>query len=125
MIEAVKNHNPQTIIIDEIATASDAQAVRNLVQRGVQVIATAHSCNFVDFFQNREFKHVSGMVQGDDGGHRTLPERVQDPAFQVSFHGLQCQYVMVTTVYTALSMCVSLLFARYAIWEESLELTVE
>ena len=85
MVEALKNHNPQTIIIDEIATASDAQAVRNLVQRGVQVIATAHSCHFVDFFQNPEFKHVSGMVQGDDGGHRTLPERVQDPAFQVSF----------------------------------------
>ncbi|XP_072026049.1 uncharacterized protein [Amphiura filiformis] len=68
MMEAVQNHTPQTIIIDEIATAPEAQAVRKLVQRGVQVITTAHSCNFVDFYRNPEFKHVTGMVQDAAGG---------------------------------------------------------
>ena len=42
MIEAVENHMPEVIVIDEIGTEMDANAARTIAERGVQLIATAH-----------------------------------------------------------------------------------
>ena len=42
MIEAVENHMPEVIIIDEIGTEAEALAARTIAQRGVQLVATAH-----------------------------------------------------------------------------------
>ena len=42
MIEAVENHMPETIIIDEMGTEQEAAAARTIAERGVQLIATAH-----------------------------------------------------------------------------------
>ena len=42
MIEAVENHNPEVIVIDEIGRELEAQAARTIAERGVQLIGTAH-----------------------------------------------------------------------------------
>src|SRR5215510_6041046 len=42
MIEAVENHNPQVIVIDEIGRMQEAEAARTIAERGVQLIGTAH-----------------------------------------------------------------------------------
>lgn len=42
MVEAVENHMPEVIVIDEIGTEAEALAARTIAQRGVQLIATAH-----------------------------------------------------------------------------------
>ncbi len=51
MIEAVENHMPQAVIIDEIGTEAECGAARTIAQRGVQLIATAHG---------NELENVSG-----------------------------------------------------------------
>jgi len=42
MIEAVENHMPEVIIIDEIGTSLEAEAARTIAERGVQLVGTAH-----------------------------------------------------------------------------------
>lgn len=42
LLEAVQNHTPEVLIVDEISTANEARAVRTAAQRGVIVVATAH-----------------------------------------------------------------------------------
>ena len=42
MIEAVENHTPEVIVVDEIGTEAEAQAARTIAERGVMLIATAH-----------------------------------------------------------------------------------
>jgi len=42
MIEAVENHTPEVIVIDEIGTEMEAQAARTIAERGVMLIGTAH-----------------------------------------------------------------------------------
>lgn len=55
MIEAVENHMPEVIVIDEIGTEAECQAARTIAQRGVQLVATAHGefnivLTFLSFF---------------------------------------------------------------------------
>lgn len=45
MIEAVENHMPEVIVIDEIGTEAEALAARTIAQRGVQLVATAHGAS--------------------------------------------------------------------------------
>jgi stage III sporulation protein SpoIIIAA len=45
MIEAVENHMPQVIVIDEIGTKLEAEAARTIAERGVQLVGTAHGEN--------------------------------------------------------------------------------
>ncbi|TQD76349.1 hypothetical protein C1H46_038129 [Malus baccata] len=48
LIEAVENHMPQVIVIDEIGTKLEALAASKIAQRGIQLVATAHGvpCNY-------------------------------------------------------------------------------
>lgn len=48
MLEAVQNHNPETLVIDEIGSSQEVSAVRDVTQRGVQLIATAHGTTLTD-----------------------------------------------------------------------------
>jgi stage III sporulation protein SpoIIIAA len=93
MIEAVENHTPETIIIDEISTIPEADASRTISQRGVQLVATAHGKTLSDFVNNPPLKELVGginvvtlsddraMVEND--GKKTLLERKTDPSFDV------------------------------------------
>ena len=52
MIEAVENHMPQVIVIDEIGTELEASAARTIAERGVQLIGTAHGNNLDNLMLN-------------------------------------------------------------------------
>ena len=56
MIEAVENHMPEVIVIDEIGTAQEALAARTIAERGVQLIATVHGNTLENLMINPTFR---------------------------------------------------------------------
>ena len=70
LIEAVQNHTPQCVIVDEIGTDLEAKAARTISQRGVQMIATAHGHTLENLLKNPLLNDlVGGVVSvtlGDD-----------------------------------------------------------
>nr|YP_010199015.1 hypothetical protein LK147_pgp076 [Hydropuntia urvillei]UAD88464.1 hypothetical protein [Hydropuntia urvillei] len=93
MIEAVENHMPEVIIIDEIGTELEALAARTIAERGVQLVGTAHG-NYLDsLIKNPILSDLIGGIQyvtlGDDeakrrGSQKSILERKSSPAFQVA-----------------------------------------
>ena len=93
MIEAVENHMPEVIIIDEIGTELEALAARTIAERGVQLVGTAHG-NYLDsLIKNPILSDLVGGIQyvtlGDDeakrrGTQKSILERKAAPAFQVA-----------------------------------------
>ncbi len=90
MIEAVENHMPQVIVIDEIGTADDAFAARTIAERGVQLIGTAHGNNLENLMSNPTLSDLVGGIQavtlGDEearkrGTQKTVLERKAPPTF--------------------------------------------
>ena len=93
MIEAVENHMPQVIVIDEIGTELEATAARTIAERGVQLIATAHGNSISNLIKNPTLSDLIGGVQsvtlGDDEARRrktqkTVLERASDPTFSIA-----------------------------------------
>ena len=74
MIEAVENHMPEVIVIDEIGTELEAQAARTIAERGVQLIGTAHGNNLDNLMLNPTLSDLIGGIQsvtlGDDEARR-------------------------------------------------------
>ena len=92
MIEAVENHMPEAIIIDEMGTELEAQAARTIAERGVQLIATAHGNTLDNLVLNPTLSDLVGGIQsvtlGDDearrrGTQKTILERKAPPTFDV------------------------------------------
>jgi stage III sporulation protein SpoIIIAA len=92
MIEAVENHMPEVIVIDEIGTQAEAAAARTIAERGVQLIATAHGNTLENILQNPTLADLVGGVQAvtlsDDearrrGTQKTVLERKAPPTFHV------------------------------------------
>ncbi len=92
MIEAVENHMPQVIVIDEIGTAAEALAARTIAERGVQLIATAHGNTLDNLLQNPTLSDLVGGIQAvtlsDEearrrGTQKTVLERKAPPTFDV------------------------------------------
>ena len=92
MIEAVENHMPEVIVIDEIGTEAEAMAARTIAERGVQLIATAHGNALDNLMQNPTLSDLVGGIQavtlGDDearrrGTRKTVLERKAPPTFEV------------------------------------------
>jgi stage III sporulation protein SpoIIIAA len=92
MIEAVENHMPQVIVIDEIGTAAEAIAARTIAERGVQLIATAHGNTLENLLQNPTLSDLVGGIQvvtlSDEearrrGTQKTVLERKAPPTFGV------------------------------------------
>ncbi|NLV90874.1 MAG: AAA family ATPase [Firmicutes bacterium] len=90
MIEAVENHMPEVIVIDEIGTESEAQAARTIAERGVQLIATAHGNTLANLVMNPTLSDLVGGIQavtlGDEearkrGSQKTVLERKAPPTF--------------------------------------------
>src|SRR5207244_5329905 len=63
MIEAVENHMPEVIVIDEIGTEQEAAAARTIAERGVQLIATAHGNTLENLMLNPTLSDLVGGVQ--------------------------------------------------------------
>ncbi len=92
MIEAVENHMPEAIVIDEIGTEAEAQAARTIAERGVQLIGTAHGVTLDNLVLNPTLSDLIGGIQavtlGDEearrrGTQKTVLERKAPPTFDV------------------------------------------
>ncbi len=92
MIEAVENHMPEVIIIDEIGIELDANAARTIAERGVQLVATAHGNTLDNLIMNPTLSDLVGGVQsvtlGDIEARRrrtqkTVLERRAPPTFDI------------------------------------------
>jgi stage III sporulation protein SpoIIIAA len=90
MIQAVENHMPEVIVIDEIGTDADADAARTIAERGVQLVGTAHGNRLENLMQNPTLADLIGGIQavtlGDDearrrGTQKTVLERKAPPTF--------------------------------------------
>ena len=92
MIEAVENHMPQVIVIDEIGTELEAAAARTIAERGVQLIATAHGNSLDNLLVNPTLNDLLGGIQtvtlSDEearrrGTQKSVLERKSPPTFDV------------------------------------------
>ena len=92
MIEAVENHMPEVVVIDEIGTEEDAFAARTIAERGVQLVATAHGNSLDNLIINPTLSDLIGGIQAvtlsDDearrrGTQKTVLERKAPPTFEV------------------------------------------
>jgi len=90
MIEAVENHMPEVIIIDEIGTGLEAQAARTIAERGVQLVGTAHGNTLENLIMNPTLSDLIGGIQtvtlGDEEARRrhtqkSVLERKSPPTF--------------------------------------------
>ncbi len=92
MIEAVENHMPEVIVIDEIGTELEASAARTIAERGVQLIGTAHGNSLDNLMVNPTLSDLIGGIQtvtlGDEEARRrrtqkSVLERKAPPTFDV------------------------------------------
>lgn len=100
MIEAVENHMPEVIVIDEIGTELEALAARTIAERGVQLVGTAHGNTVENLIKNPTLSDLVGGIQsvtlGDDEARRrrtqkTVLERKAPPTFAIAVEMLERQ----------------------------------
>ena len=93
MIEAVENHMPEVIVIDEIGTELEARAARTIAERGVTLVATAHGNALSNLIKNPTLCDLVGGIEsvtlGDDEARRrrsqkTVLERAAEPTFTMA-----------------------------------------
>jgi stage III sporulation protein SpoIIIAA len=93
IIEAVENHTPQVIVIDEIGTELEAVAARTIAERGVQLVGTAHGNYLDNLIKNPTLSDLVGGIQsvtlGDDearrrGSQKSVLERKALPTFTIA-----------------------------------------
>ncbi|MDP2931733.1 MAG: R3H domain-containing nucleic acid-binding protein [Chloroflexota bacterium] len=92
MIEAVENHMPEAIVIDEIGTELETQAARTIAERGVQLVGTAHGNTLENLMMNPTLADLVGGIQtvtlGDEearrrGTQKSILERMAPPTFDI------------------------------------------
>lgn len=107
MLEAVKNHTPDVIVIDEIGTSQEAAIAATIAERGVQLVATAHGRKLANVVNNPELQQLVGGVhtvsQAEStamlriivptaAGRQTAQERIKPPTFDVVVELVNDQY---------------------------------
>jgi hypothetical protein len=106
MIEAVENHMPEVIVIDEIGTELEAMAARTIAERGVQLIATAHGRSLDNLLVNPTLNDLLGGIQtvtlGDEearrrGTQKSVQERKAPPTFDVLVEIQERQHLVIHT----------------------------
>jgi hypothetical protein len=104
MIEAVENHMPEVIVIDEIGTEAEAIAARTIAERGVQLIGTAHGNSLDNLMLNPTLTDLIGGIQsvtlGDDEARRrrtqkSVLERKAPPTFDVVVEIIDRDHILV------------------------------
>jgi hypothetical protein len=92
MIEAVENHMPEVIIIDEIGTELEVLAARTIAEKGVQLVGTTHGNCLENLIKNPPLADLIGGIQyvtlSDDeakrrGTQKSILERKAYPAFEI------------------------------------------
>ncbi|GMH34227.1 hypothetical protein BSKO_02061 [Bryopsis sp. KO-2023] len=97
MIEAVQNHRPEMIVVDEVGRRQETDACRSIAERGVQIIATAHGRILENLMNNPEIvgllggigsvvvgdKAASDRSKGDGMARKSTLERQRPPVFEV------------------------------------------
>lgn len=92
MTEAVENHTPEVIVIDEISTSQETMSARTIAERGVQLIGTAHGKTLENLIKNPTLNDLLGSLAtvtlGDEesarrGCQKTVLEREKDPTFDI------------------------------------------
>jgi stage III sporulation protein SpoIIIAA len=92
MVEAVENHMPQVIVIDEMGTSAEANAARTIAERGVQLVGTAHGRTLENLLMNPTLSDLVGGIStvtlSDEearrrGTRKTVLERKAPPTFDV------------------------------------------
>jgi len=100
MIEAVENHMPEVIVIDEIGTELEALAARTIAERGVQLVGTAHGNQLENLIKNPTLCDLVGGIQSvtlsDEearrrGCQKTVLERKAPPTFEIAVEMLERQ----------------------------------
>ncbi|MBE9158811.1 AAA family ATPase [Nodosilinea sp. LEGE 06152] len=100
MIEAVENHMPEVIVIDEIGTELEALAARTIAERGVQLVGTAHGNRLENLIKNPTLSDLIGGIQsvtlGDEearrrGSQKSVLERKAPPTFDIAVEMLERQ----------------------------------
>ncbi len=119
MIEAVENHNPEVIVIDEIGRELEAQAARTIAERGVQLIGTAHGNSLENILLNPTLSDLIGGIESvtlsDDearrrGTQKTVLERRAPPTFDILVEIQDRHHV---AVHTDISAAVDALLRGY------------
>lgn len=100
MIEAVENHMPEVIVIDEIGTELEALAARTIAERGVQLVGTAHGNRIENLIKNPTLSDLVGGIQsvtlGDEearrrGSQKSVLERKAPPTFDIAIEMMERQ----------------------------------
>ena len=104
MIEAVENHNPEVIVIDEIGRELEAAAARTIAERGVQLVATAHGRTLENLLLNPTLSDLIGGIESvtlsDEearrrGTQKTVLERRSPPTFDVLIELQERDYLVI------------------------------
>ena len=104
MIEAVENHNPEVIVIDEIGRELEAAAARTIAERGVQLVATAHGRTLENLLLNPTLSDLIGGIESvtlsDEearrrGTQKTVLERRAPPTFDVLIEIQERDYLVI------------------------------
>ncbi len=104
MIEAVENHMPEVIIIDEIGRELEAEAARTIAERGVQLIGTAHGRTLANLLLNPTLSDLVGGIESvtlsDEearrrGTQKSVLERRSPPTFDVLIEIVDRQHLIV------------------------------
>ena len=124
MIEAVENHTPEVIIIDEIGTELEAAAARTIAERGVQLIGTAHGNALENLLKNPTLSDLVGGIQtvtlGDEeakrrGTQKTILERAAKPTFDIAVEIVDHQRL---AIHKDVAMAVDTLLRGRALYPE-------
>lgn len=92
LLQAVENHWPQVLIVDEISDVREVEAVRTVTRRGIQLLGTVHGCTLEDVMNNPTLNYLLGGIKtvtlGDEeakmrGTSKTVMERQYEPTFDV------------------------------------------
>jgi stage III sporulation protein SpoIIIAA len=131
MIEAVENHMPEVIIIDEIGTDLEAAAARTIAERGVQLIATAHGNALENLIMNPTLSDLVGGIQSvtlsDEearrrGTQKAILERRAPPTFDVL---VEIQSYSQVAVHRNVAETVDAILRGFQVPPEMRELTAE
>ena len=104
MIEAVENHMPEVIVIDEIGTEREVLAARTIAERGVQLVGTAHGNSIENLIKNPTLSDLIGGIQSvtlgdEEAGRRqtqkSILERKAPPSFELTVEMQSRQYWVV------------------------------
>lgn len=131
MIEAVENHMPEVIIIDEIGTDLEAAAARTIAERGVQLIATAHGNSLENLIMNPTLSDLVGGIQSvtlsdEEARHRgtqkAVLERRAPPTFDIM---VEIQSFSQVAVHKDVAETVDAILRGYPISPEMREMNAE